>query len=122
MSISWCSFINPMFYCIHSAPADVSTEDAAAAHATGNGVTSEVGSVHASVMVLTCLVAICAAAVLLLLSFWKHRLTDQTNLGCQATGEGAGEDVDSDSDSDDDDDDDVRVTIGDIKTGAPQYT
>ncbi|XP_068448136.1 pre-mRNA 3'-end-processing factor FIP1 isoform X2 [Clinocottus analis] len=33
----------------------------------------------------------------------------------------AGEDVDSDSDSDDDDDD-VRVTIGDIKTGAPQYT
>ncbi len=39
----------------------------------------------------------------------------------QATGEAAGEDVDSDSDSDDDDDD-VRVTIGDIKTGAPQYT
>uniref|UniRef100_A0A8P4G8Y3 Pre-mRNA 3'-end-processing factor FIP1 n=1 Tax=Dicentrarchus labrax TaxID=13489 RepID=A0A8P4G8Y3_DICLA len=35
--------------------------------------------------------------------------------------EAAGEDVDSDSDSDDDDDD-VRVTIGDIKTGAPQYT
>uniref|UniRef100_A0A3B3CAV7 Pre-mRNA 3'-end-processing factor FIP1 n=1 Tax=Oryzias melastigma TaxID=30732 RepID=A0A3B3CAV7_ORYME len=33
----------------------------------------------------------------------------------------AGEDVVSDSDSDDDDDD-VRVTIGDIKTGAPQYT
>ncbi|KAJ8000523.1 hypothetical protein DPEC_G00181000 [Dallia pectoralis] len=30
-----------------------------------------------------------------------------------------GEDSDSDSD---DDDDDVRVTIGDIKTGAPQYT
>ncbi|CAF91834.1 unnamed protein product, partial [Tetraodon nigroviridis] len=30
-------------------------------------------------------------------------------------------DGDSDSDSDDDDDD-VRVTIGDIKTGAPQYT
>lgn len=39
----------------------------------------------------------------------------------QAKGEAAGEDVDSDSDSDDDDDD-VRVTIGDIKTGAPQYT
>ncbi|XP_034543657.1 pre-mRNA 3'-end-processing factor FIP1 isoform X2 [Notolabrus celidotus] len=39
----------------------------------------------------------------------------------EATGEAAGEDVDSDSDSDDDDDD-VRVTIGDIKTGAPQYT
>lgn len=39
----------------------------------------------------------------------------------QATGEAAGEDVDTDSDSDDDDDD-VRVTIGDIKTGAPQYT
>lgn len=36
-------------------------------------------------------------------------------------GEAAGEDVESDSDSDDDDDD-VRVTIGDIKTGAPQYT
>ncbi|GCB84260.1 hypothetical protein scyTo_0024960, partial [Scyliorhinus torazame] len=31
-----------------------------------------------------------------------------------------GED-ESDSDSDDDDDD-VQVTIGDIKTGAPQYT
>lgn len=39
----------------------------------------------------------------------------------QATGEAAGEDAESDSDSDDDDDD-VRVTIGDIKTGAPQYT
>ncbi|XP_072526735.1 pre-mRNA 3'-end-processing factor FIP1 isoform X3 [Salminus brasiliensis] len=35
--------------------------------------------------------------------------------------EAAGEDEDSESDSDDDDDD-VRVTIGDIKTGAPQYT
>lgn len=35
----------------------------------------------------------------------------------------AGEDGDGDSDSEsDDDDDDVRVTIGDIKTGAPQYT
>ncbi|XP_030643810.1 pre-mRNA 3'-end-processing factor FIP1 isoform X2 [Chanos chanos] len=32
-----------------------------------------------------------------------------------------GDDEDSESDSDDDDDD-VRVTIGDIKTGAPQYT
>lgn len=39
----------------------------------------------------------------------------------QPTGEAAGDDVESDSDSDDDDDD-VRVTIGDIKTGAPQYT
>ncbi|KAF3852191.1 hypothetical protein F7725_005546 [Dissostichus mawsoni] len=45
----------------------------------------------------------------------------------EATGEGEGdgegvtEDVDSDSDSDDDDDD-VRITIGVIKTGAPQYT
>lgn len=40
----------------------------------------------------------------------------------EPAGEGAaGEDEDSDSDSDDDDDD-VRVTIGDIKTGAPQYT
>ncbi|KAM4583897.1 pre-mRNA 3'-end-processing factor FIP1 isoform 2-T2 [Odontesthes bonariensis] len=58
---------------------DTSADDAAAAHATGNGVASE------------------------------------------ATGEAAGEDGDSDSDSDDDDDD-VRVTIGDIKTGAPQYT
>ena len=41
--------------------------------------------------------------------------------------EKTGEDVepagDEDSESDsDDDDDDVRVTIGDIKTGAPQYT
>uniref|UniRef100_A0A8C9S0H3 Pre-mRNA 3'-end-processing factor FIP1 n=1 Tax=Scleropages formosus TaxID=113540 RepID=A0A8C9S0H3_SCLFO len=33
----------------------------------------------------------------------------------------AAEEEDSNSDSDDDDDDDVRVTIGDIKTGAPQY-
>ncbi|XP_012706810.2 pre-mRNA 3'-end-processing factor FIP1 isoform X1 [Fundulus heteroclitus] len=39
----------------------------------------------------------------------------------EPSGEAAGEDVESDSDSDDDDDD-VRVTIGDIKTGAPQYT
>ncbi|KAM6939957.1 pre-mRNA 3'-end-processing factor FIP1 [Xenentodon cancila] len=39
----------------------------------------------------------------------------------EATGEGTGEDVVSDTDSDDDDDD-VHVTIGDIKTGAPQYT
>ncbi|KAF6737978.1 Pre-mRNA 3'-end-processing factor FIP1 [Oryzias melastigma] len=39
----------------------------------------------------------------------------------ETPGEAAGEDVVSDSDSDDDDDD-VRVTIGDIKTGAPQYT
>ncbi|XP_034044317.1 pre-mRNA 3'-end-processing factor FIP1 isoform X2 [Thalassophryne amazonica] len=39
----------------------------------------------------------------------------------EPSGEAAGEDLDSDSDSDDDDDD-VRVTIGDIKTGAPQYT
>ncbi|KAF7650755.1 hypothetical protein LDENG_00121010 [Lucifuga dentata] len=39
----------------------------------------------------------------------------------EPAGEAAGEDDDSDSDSDDDDDD-VRVTIGDIKTGAPQYT
>ncbi|CAL9700316.1 unnamed protein product [Knipowitschia caucasica] len=39
----------------------------------------------------------------------------------EPSGEVAGEVVESDSDSDDDDDD-VRVTIGDIKTGAPQYT
>ncbi|KAK7930013.1 hypothetical protein WMY93_006408 [Mugilogobius chulae] len=39
----------------------------------------------------------------------------------EPSGEPAGEDDESDSDSDDDDDD-VRVTIGDIKTGAPQYT
>ncbi|XP_041080887.1 pre-mRNA 3'-end-processing factor FIP1-like isoform X2 [Polyodon spathula] len=44
----------------------------------------------------------------------------------EATGNGvakqdtAEDDEDTDSDSDDDDDD-VRVTIGDIKTGAPQY-
>lgn len=42
-------------------------------------------------------------------------------VAAEPTGEAAGEDEDSDSDSDDDDDD-VRVTIGDIKTGAPQYT
>ncbi|XP_061686565.1 pre-mRNA 3'-end-processing factor FIP1 isoform X2 [Syngnathoides biaculeatus] len=39
----------------------------------------------------------------------------------QATEDAMGDDAESDSDSDDDDDD-VRVTIGDIKTGAPQYT
>lgn len=39
----------------------------------------------------------------------------------EPSGEAAGVIEDSDSDSDDDDDD-VRVTIGDIKTGAPQYT
>ncbi|XP_051558601.1 pre-mRNA 3'-end-processing factor FIP1-like isoform X1 [Myxocyprinus asiaticus] len=39
----------------------------------------------------------------------------------KATEEAPGDDEDSESDSDDDDDD-VRVTIGDIKTGAPQYT
>uniref|UniRef100_A0A671KDW3 Pre-mRNA 3'-end-processing factor FIP1 n=1 Tax=Sinocyclocheilus anshuiensis TaxID=1608454 RepID=A0A671KDW3_9TELE len=38
----------------------------------------------------------------------------------QMNEEAPGEDEDSESDSDDDDDD-VRVTIGDIKTGAPQY-
>lgn len=42
-------------------------------------------------------------------------------IASEAPEEAAGEDEDSDSDSDDDDDD-VRVTIGDIKTGAPQYT
>uniref|UniRef100_A0A3B4AXI2 Pre-mRNA 3'-end-processing factor FIP1 n=1 Tax=Periophthalmus magnuspinnatus TaxID=409849 RepID=A0A3B4AXI2_9GOBI len=44
-----------------------------------------------------------------------------TCLSVQHYREAAGEDEDSDSDSDDDDDD-VQVTIGDIKTGAPQYT
>ncbi|XP_057188666.1 pre-mRNA 3'-end-processing factor FIP1 isoform X3 [Triplophysa rosa] len=39
----------------------------------------------------------------------------------QTPEETPGDDEDSESDSDDDDDD-VRVTIGDIKTGAPQYT
>ncbi|XP_051561199.1 pre-mRNA 3'-end-processing factor FIP1-like isoform X4 [Myxocyprinus asiaticus] len=43
------------------------------------------------------------------------QLTSKTN------DEAPGDDEDSESDSDDDDDD-VRVTIGDIKTGAPQYT
>ncbi|XP_013889815.1 pre-mRNA 3'-end-processing factor FIP1 [Austrofundulus limnaeus] len=47
--------------------------------------------------------------------------TTGNGVASEATGEAAGEDGDSDSDSDDDDDD-VRVTIGDIKTGAPQYT
>lgn len=89
---------------ISSAPADASTEDAAA-HATGNGVASEVRSSLAfrfSHFILSCGLLTC-------------------RVSRQATGEAAGEDVDSDSDSDDDDDD-VRVTIGDIKTGAPQYT
>ncbi|XP_045067023.1 pre-mRNA 3'-end-processing factor FIP1 isoform X3 [Coregonus clupeaformis] len=43
-----------------------------------------------------------------------------TGNGVEAQEKEPGDD-DSDSDSDDDDDD-VRVTIGDIKTGAPQYT
>ncbi|XP_029950584.1 pre-mRNA 3'-end-processing factor FIP1 isoform X2 [Salarias fasciatus] len=42
-------------------------------------------------------------------------------VAAEPTGEAAAEDGDSDSDSDDDDDD-VRVTIGDIIPGAPQYT
>uniref|UniRef100_A0A3B5M423 Pre-mRNA 3'-end-processing factor FIP1 n=1 Tax=Xiphophorus couchianus TaxID=32473 RepID=A0A3B5M423_9TELE len=46
---------------------------------------------------------------------------EEPKLEAASQGEAAGEDVESDSDSDDDDDD-VRVTIGDIKTGAPQYT
>ncbi|XP_046900828.1 pre-mRNA 3'-end-processing factor FIP1 [Hypomesus transpacificus] len=50
-----------------------------------------------------------------------------TGNGVDPQPEKTGEDVepagDEDSESDsDDDDDDVRVTIGDIKTGAPQYT
>uniref|UniRef100_A0A3P8XX80 Pre-mRNA 3'-end-processing factor FIP1 n=1 Tax=Esox lucius TaxID=8010 RepID=A0A3P8XX80_ESOLU len=44
-----------------------------------------------------------------------------TGNGVESQEKEAGNDEDSDSDSDDDDDD-VRVTIGDIKTGAPQYT
>ncbi|KAK6324425.1 hypothetical protein J4Q44_G00037670 [Coregonus suidteri] len=44
-----------------------------------------------------------------------------TGNGVEAQEKEPGDDDDSDSDSDDDDDD-VRVTIGDIKTGAPQYT
>ncbi|XP_076869653.1 pre-mRNA 3'-end-processing factor FIP1 isoform X2 [Brachyhypopomus gauderio] len=43
-----------------------------------------------------------------------------TGNGVASQEETPGEGEDSDSDSDDDDDD-VRVTIGDIKTGAPQY-
>ncbi|KAI5630471.1 pre-mRNA 3'-end-processing factor FIP1 [Silurus asotus] len=41
--------------------------------------------------------------------------------GMASQEEAQGDNEDSESDSDDDDDD-VRVTIGDIKTGAPQYT
>ncbi|XP_066515769.1 pre-mRNA 3'-end-processing factor FIP1 isoform X3 [Hoplias malabaricus] len=50
-------------------------------------------------------------------------VTEETTTGNGVTNqdEAPGEDEDSESDSDDDDDD-VRVTIGDIKTGAPQYT
>lgn len=35
-----------MLHFVHSAPADVSAEDATAAHATGNGVASEVRNLH----------------------------------------------------------------------------
>uniref|UniRef100_A0A8C2CLI6 Pre-mRNA 3'-end-processing factor FIP1 n=1 Tax=Cyprinus carpio TaxID=7962 RepID=A0A8C2CLI6_CYPCA len=48
-------------------------------------------------------------------------ITTTTGNGVASQEEAPGEDEDSESDSDDDDDD-VRVTIGDIKTGAPQYT
>ncbi|XP_028833738.1 pre-mRNA 3'-end-processing factor FIP1 isoform X3 [Denticeps clupeoides] len=47
-------------------------------------------------------------------------LEEATGNGVASQQEATGDD-DSESDSDDDDDD-VRVTIGDIKTGAPQYT
>lgn len=130
-----------MLHFIYSAPADASTEDGAA-HATGNGVASEVGSVHAHSHSLCC--DLCHAFLSVLFLF-MCLLSSQFSFllqlfsvplrnahvsslfffpVCQATGDGEGagaEDVDSDSDSDDDDDD-VRVTIGDIKTGAPQYT
>ncbi|XP_041960968.1 pre-mRNA 3'-end-processing factor FIP1 isoform X4 [Alosa sapidissima] len=46
---------------------------------------------------------------------------EATGNGVTSQKETPAEDEDSDSDSDDDDDD-VRVTIGDIKTGPPQYT
>lgn len=88
-----------------SAPADASAEDEAP-HTTGNGVVAEVGGVHAPVPVLTC----------------DLRVRNSPSR-VQAAVDVAGEDGDGDSDSEsDDDDDDVRVTIGDIKTGAPQYT
>ncbi|XP_061883319.1 pre-mRNA 3'-end-processing factor FIP1 isoform X1 [Entelurus aequoreus] len=77
-----------------SAPADASTEEAAAAE-DGVNADARVEAAHAT----------------------GNGVASES----QATGDAAGEDVESDSDSDDDDDD-VRVTIGDIKTGAPQYT
>ncbi|XP_047672003.1 pre-mRNA 3'-end-processing factor FIP1 isoform X3 [Tachysurus fulvidraco] len=46
---------------------------------------------------------------------------NSTGNGVTSQEEAQGDNEDSESDSDDDDDD-VRVTIGDIKTGAPQYT
>ncbi|KAM9449398.1 pre-mRNA 3'-end-processing factor FIP1 isoform 3-T3 [Clarias gariepinus] len=46
---------------------------------------------------------------------------NSTGNGVATQEEAQGDNEDSESDSDDDDDD-VRVTIGDIKTGAPQYT
>ncbi|XP_026803914.3 pre-mRNA 3'-end-processing factor FIP1 isoform X3 [Pangasianodon hypophthalmus] len=46
---------------------------------------------------------------------------NSTGNGVASQEEAQGDNEDSESDSDDDDDD-VRVTIGDIKTGAPQYT
>ncbi|XP_063075275.1 pre-mRNA 3'-end-processing factor FIP1 isoform X2 [Engraulis encrasicolus] len=49
-------------------------------------------------------------------------VTDETTgNGVEKQKEANADDEDSDSESDDDDDD-VQVTIGDIKTGAPQYT
>lgn len=50
--------------------------------------------------------------------FDQMRITPK-RFPCQEEAQGDNEDSESDSD---DDDDDVRVTIGDIKTGAPQYT
>lgn len=115
-----------MLHFIYSAPADASAEEAAA-HATGNGVASEVGGLHActqSQFVLRLVLSVFFVDVLtaqFLVRLGNAHCLFFFTLVCQATGEAAGEDVDSDSDSDDDDDD-VRVTIGDIKTGAPQYT
>lgn len=82
---------------------------------------SEVGSLHAHSHSMSC--NVCCVFCLFMFSPPSSQTSFLSQLFspvCQATGEAAGEDVDSDSDSDDDDDD-VRVTIGDIKTGAPQY-
>lgn len=62
-----------MLHFICSAPADASTEDAAAAHATGNGVASEVRCLHAHSHSMCC--DVCCA--FLSVSVFVYVLTSQ---------------------------------------------